>query len=193
MKLPNEWPSTQSYSFNFHKEDLNVYKYSNWIFHGEFMVRVYDFKIRWEKTSYEVDLKIEKIDGNLREWMEEMVRLRKRLSKLEVLILLYRIHSIYEFMISHSITHRNFSLSRLCFTGTKQLKIHGWSEPSRNWHISDFKDYLLVCFNVITHNCYDKLSDKIILKHENELRMYPVFGEKIQQGFRQNKMIEKKT
>lgn len=52
----------------------------------------------------------------------------------------------------------------------------GWTEPPRNWHVSDYKDFLLTCLNVITYNSYEKISDKIITNHEKELSEFPVFN-----------------
>jgi len=53
------------------------------------------------------------------------------------------------------------------------MKLSGWSEPPKNWHISDYKDFLLVCFNVIAQSYYDKLTDKIMQKHEADLKLFP--------------------
>jgi hypothetical protein len=50
------------------------------------------------------------------------------------------------------------------------MKLIGWSEPQRNWHISDYKDFLLTSFNIITSSTYDKLNDKIVEKHSSELK-----------------------
>lgn len=71
-----------------------------------------------------------------------------------MIVLLYKIYSIYEYLFSNSITHRNISVNHICFTHDRQLKIQGWTEPPRNWHVSDFKDYLLTCFNIMTYNAY---------------------------------------
>lgn len=57
--------------------------------------------------------------------------------------------------------------------------------------MSDYKDYLLVCFNVITYNTYEKISDKILSKFETELSEYPVLNEKIACAFKQTKTMEK--
>lgn len=71
------------------------------------------------------------------------------------------------------------------------MKIHGWSEPPRNWHVSDYKDYLLVCFNVICYNTLEKISDQLLSKFDKELREYGALGEKIMCAFKQTKTIEK--
>lgn len=84
---------------------------------------------------------------------------------MEMVLLLYKIYKIFEYLHSNSITHRNISVNHLCFTTDKELKIHGWCEPPRNWHMSDFRDFLLTCFNVITYSTYEKLSEKILAKH----------------------------
>jgi hypothetical protein len=67
----------------------------------------------------------------------------------------------------------------------------GWSEPQRNWHISDYKDYLLTSFNIITQSNYEKLNDKFLQKHESEMDLFPVLLEKMQMSIK-NKMAEKR-
>lgn len=69
-------------------------------------------------------------------------------------------------------------------TKGRELKVSGWSEPQRNWQISDYKDFLLVCFNVIAQSTYDKFSDKILLKHEKELGDFPLLADKVKSGLR---------
>lgn len=71
------------------------------------------------------------------------------------------------------------------------MKLSGWSEPPKNWHISDYKDFLLVCFNVIAQSYYDKLTDKIMQKHEADLKLFPFLQEKLQISLRV-KLAEKK-
>ncbi len=46
------------------------------------------------------------------------------------------------------------------------LKLIGWSEPPRNWYVSDFKDLLLVYFNIITCSSFEKLNEKILYKYK---------------------------
>ena len=53
---------SQQYHFNFHEENSHGYKYSSWIMRGKYFVEVYDVRICWEKSNYEVFLKIEQID-----------------------------------------------------------------------------------------------------------------------------------
>lgn len=155
------------------------------------MVYVEDFRIKFLKNTYEVHLRIERISQTLKEHIEKLNAHQKRLSKIEQTLLLYKIYSIYEHLFVNSIVHSNISINHICFTEEKELKIHGWSEPPRNWHVSDYKDYLLVCFNVITYNTYEKVSDKILNKHEKELAAYPVLSDKILAAFKQTKTIEK--
>ena len=110
---------------------------------------------------------------------------------MEMVLLLYKIYKIFEYLHSNSITHRNISVNHLCFTTDKELKIHGWCEPPRNWHMSDFRDFLLTCFNVITYSTYEKLSEKILAKHKAELKAFPIFSDKIHHVFKEGKNIEK--
>lgn len=91
----------------------------------------------------------------------------------EIIFLLYKIFCIYSALSKNNIPHKNFNLSNIWITKKKQIKLSGWSEPSKNWHISDFKDYLLTCFNVIVQNDYDKITDKIVQKHLSELKLFP--------------------
>ena len=65
-------------------------------------------------------------------------------------MLLHRLFTIYGELYRNGYSHRNFNLGNLWITHGRELKVSGWSEPQRNWQISDYKDFLMVCFNVIT-------------------------------------------
>jgi hypothetical protein len=106
-------------------------------------------------------------------------------------MLLYRIFMIYDALCRNGIAHKNFNLNNLWVSCSREVKLSGWSEPPRNWHISDYKDFLLVCFNIATQNNYEKLTDKLMQKHEAELHEFPFLAEKMQIGLRA-KLAEKK-
>ena len=149
---------TKEYRFNFHEENSSLYKYSQWIFSGPLLLKVYDFKIQWCKTNYEAILSIEPTNQNLKDYIEQLKKEKRTLNKIDTLIILHKVLTIYEYLIKHSINHRNISVNNIYFTKNRQVKLTGWSEPPRNWHVSDFKDYLLTCFNVITYNSVEKFS-----------------------------------
>lgn len=92
---------------------------------------------------------------------------------METTLLLFKIFNIYQGLCKSGIPHKNFNAENIWVTKKKEIKLSGWSEPPKNWHVSDYKDFLLLCFNVITQNCYDKLTDKIIQKHEAEIKLFP--------------------
>ena len=69
------------------------------------------------------------------------------------------------FLNHNNIAYKNLNLSNLWISAKREMKLVGWSEPQRNWHISDYKDYLLSSFNIITQNNYEKLNDKFLQKH----------------------------
>lgn len=108
-------------------------------------------------------------------------------------MLLHRVLTIYRYLVQNQITHKTFSINNLYFTKEKQLKLTGWNEPQRNWYISDFKDFLLVCFNIITYNTFEKITDKILAKHESEITQYPAILETISNSFKFAKSAEKKS
>lgn len=80
-------------------------------------------------------------------------------------MLLRKITAIFDYLQRNQISHKNISIGSLFITSSKDIKLIGWSEPQKAWHISDFKDYLLLSLNVITLSCYEKLNDKLLLKH----------------------------
>lgn len=89
----------------------------------------------------------------------------RKWSKYQLTMLLHTISSIYCEVSRRNITHKNFNIGNLWVNAKKKLKLAGWSEPHRNWYISDYRDYLLTCFNVITLGNWEKITDKAIEKN----------------------------
>jgi len=101
---------------------------------------------------------------------------------------------IYSWLIRNQLFHRNISVHNLYFTETENsLKLIGWSEPSRNWYVSDYKDILLTFFNVITFSSFEKLTEKAIQKYSLELQQFPPIYEKMAAAFKFSKTAEKKN
>lgn len=107
-------------------------------------------------------------------------------------MLLHTISGIYCDLSKQNIAHKNFNTSSLWVNAKKKLKLSGWSEPHRNWYISDFRDYLLTCFNVITLNSSEKITDKIVERNAAELSEFPVLMEKMSSSLK-HKAAEKKS
>lgn len=169
-----------------------MYKNTSWIHKGPIFLEVKKLKMSLCKNLTQIFVETEEMIKNIKDIIEENKKIELRWSKLEITILLYKTLSMMSFLNQNSIAYKNFNLSNLWITVKKELKLAGWSEPQRNWHISDFKDYLLTCFNIITQNNYEKLNDKFLQKHEAEMDAFPVLREKMQLSIR-NKMPEKRA
>lgn len=80
-------------------------------------------------------------------------------------MLLHTVSHIFNEITKQNIAHKHFNINNLWITKQKKLKLTGWSEPHRNWYISDYKDYLLTCFNIITMDNSEKITEKLLEKH----------------------------
>lgn len=124
---------------------------------------------------------------------EDGARRKAEFTRAQCLCYMLRCLDIYEWLVKNQLFHRNLSIANLYFMKEDNaLKLIGWSEPPRNWYVSDYKDLLLVFFNIITCSSFEKLTEKMLYKYKTELEAFSVINEKMQLAFKYMKISEKK-
>ena len=49
------------------------------------------------------------------------------LNKIDTLMILHKVLTMYEYLVKNSITHKNISIGNIYYTKNREIKLTGWS------------------------------------------------------------------